>query len=118
MTNGLRSRWTGGLDPWCPSCKWCTETSKHVLLCEEAGRVATLLVTIGLLQTWLVEAGTDPDLGHCLITYAAAQNSKMMEDICHGKPRLREMAKAQDKLGLRRFMEGMILSKLVATQMM
>lgn len=28
------------------------------------------------------------------------------------------MAKAQDKLGLRRFMEGMILSKLVATQMM
>ena len=81
-TNGLHSRWTDGLSPRCPSCKCCMETCSHVVLCNEIGRVETLQMTIGLLQEWLVEVGTDPDLGHCLIEYAAARNSKTMEEIC------------------------------------
>ena len=115
-TNGLRSRWTDGLSSRCPSCKRRTETCAHVIHCNERGRVETLQTMIGLLREWLVEAGTDPDLTSCLIEYAAARNSKTMEDICRSRPRLRDMAKAQDGIGWRRFMEGMIASKLVEVQ--
>ena len=39
-----------------------------------------------------------------------------MTDICHGTVRFREFAKAQDAIGWRRFLEGMITSQLVSMQ--
>ena len=39
-----------------------------------------------------------------------------MTDICHGTARFREFAKAQDAIGWRRFLEGMITSQLVIAQ--
>lgn len=83
-TNGLWSKWADGLDPLCPSCQRCTETSKNVLLCEEAGHVLMLLATIDLVQQWMWDAGNNLELLHCVIQYAAAQSSETMVDICCG----------------------------------
>lgn len=115
-TNGLRARWTEGLSKRCPSCRRRTETSAHVLFCNEAGRVETLLHTIDLLEDWLEESDTDPDLLRCLIRYARSRGEELLEDICIDTPRFRRMARAQDKIGWRRFMEGMITSQLVDLQ--
>lgn len=115
-TNGLRSRWTEGLSKRCPSCRRRTETSAHVLYCNEAGRVETLMKTIDLLEEWLEEADTDPDLLRCLILYARSRGEESMEYICRHVPRFRRMAEMQDKLGWRRFMEGMITEQLIELQ--
>lgn len=115
-TNGLRARWTEGLDPKCPSCQRHKETCSHVLYCEEAGRVDVLLQTIRLLEHWLEEMDTDPALTHCLVKYARSRGDRSLQDICIGFPNLRQMAETQDKIGWRRFMEGMICTKLVEQQ--
>lgn len=115
-TNGLRSRWTEGLSEKCPSCQQRTETSAHVLLCEEAGRVEILYKTIDLLDGWLEEAGTDPDLRSCLVGYAQSRGGESMEYICRDVPRFRQLAAAQDKIGWRRFMEGFVAQKVVDAQ--
>ena len=39
-----------------------------------------------------------------------------MENICTGLPRFRQLAQAQDKIGWRRFMEGMISTHVVEAQ--
>ena len=115
-TNGLRSRWTEGLSKRCPSCRRRTETASHVLYCEEAGRVETLQRTIDLLEDWLIEVGTDVDLRKCLVRYARSRGSEPMENICIGLPRFRQLAQMQDKIGWRRFMEGMISTQVVEAQ--
>ena len=71
-TNVLRSRWTEGLDPRCLSCKCRMEICEHVLYCNEAGCVVTLLLTIEIVQGWIQESGTDPELQFCMMQYAKA----------------------------------------------
>ena len=115
-TNGLRAKWTEGLSKRCPSCRRRTETSAHVLYCNEAGRVETMLKTIDLVDDWLVESDTDPELRDCLIRYARSRGDEPMEYICMGIPRFRRMSLEQDKLGWRRFMEGLIPQSLVDLQ--
>ena len=115
-TNGLRSRWTEGLSKRCPSCRRRTETSAHVLYCDEAGRVDTLLRTIDLLGDWLREVGTDPDLRHCLVQFARSRGNDSLENICQPISRFRQMARVQDKLGWRRFLEGMITQPMIDLQ--
>lgn len=92
------------------------EMSAHVLLYEEAGWVEALMKTIKLLDDWLEEADTDSELRHCLVHYACSRGGEMMEDICRGIPRFHRMAQSQDKIGWRRFMEGMISTHLVELQ--
>lgn len=82
------------------------ETCDQVLLCEEVGRAMMLMATINLVQQWLAEAGMDPDLLHCMVRY---ESSNMMEGTCHGRPRLREMTKAQVSLAGRGLWEEWLL---------
>ena len=79
-----------------------------MLYCEEAGRVETLQQTIDLVEEWMVEVGTDAELRRCLVQYARARGGESMENICIGIPRFRQLAQVQDKIGWRRFMEGII----------
>ena len=116
-TNGLRARWTEGLSKRCPSCRRRTETSAHVLYCNEAGRVETLLRTIEMVDDWLEESDTDPELRVCLIQYARSRGEESMEYICRRVSRFRRMSLEQDKLGWRRFMEGMIPKSLIDLQL-
>ena len=48
-------------DKMCPCCLQEEETTEHILLCEEAGRVNAFLSTADALEHWLKdEEGTDP----------------------------------------------------------
>ena len=113
-TNYLRSKWDRTVKMWCPSCRRCAETAAHVLLCTEAGRVEALQQTIGFLERWLEEVDTEDTLIHCLVSFARGRGYTSMGEICSGlSVRYQLMAEAQDEIGWRRFMEGMISKRLV-----
>ncbi len=97
----------------CPSCMQQCNTCAHVLFCEHAGRVATLYHTVDLLESWLEEAGTEPDLLDCIAEYAYSRGGRTMVEICNGlgEP-FQRMARDQDEISWRRFMEGMICTKM------
>ncbi len=101
--------WVNSINSLCPSCAQVPETCLHILHCNNAGRVDALLKSIDLLDTWLEEVDTDCDLCDCIIEYTKGTGSVWMTDICRGKAqRYASMAREQDKIGLCRFMEGMV----------
>ena len=73
-----------------------------------------LLATITLLDQWLKGNDTDPDLREGIYEYAKGRGEVLMESICleYGYDELYvKIAKAQDSIGWRRFMEGMVSRK-------
>ena len=93
----------------CPSCMVARDTCTHVLFCCHQGRVETLWHTLDLMEKWLEEVETDPDLLDCIVEYAQGRGGRMMAEICTGLgPPYIQMAKEQDGIGWRWFMEGMI----------
>jgi hypothetical protein len=69
LANGSRL-WEQSLCPLCPSCTQVSETYSRILFCNHAGRVDVLMKSIELLESWLVEVETDPDLWDCIVKYA------------------------------------------------
>ena len=116
-TNGWVSKWDLSVDELCPSCRQCPETAEHVLHCNEAGRVETLLLTIDSLELWLEKMDTDPVLADGLVQYARGRGGISMAEICREMDsRYKTMARSQDIIGWRRFMEGMISQHVVERQ--
>ena len=97
----------------CPSCLQERDTCVHVLDCEHSKRVETLRHTINLMEVWLEEANTNPDLLDCIAEYAWARGGQTMMEICAGLgDDYQQMARDQDTIGWQRFMEGMISSHM------
>jgi hypothetical protein len=105
--------------PWdrsyrlCPSCAVEKETCSHILSCKDAGRVETFISSIDLLDQWLDNEDTDPELRMCITEYAHGRGSASMYDICIENDldqSFISMAQEQDSIGWRRFMEGMVCS--------
>ena len=69
------------------------------------------------LELWPKNADTDPDLTESLMEYVWQRGTITMEDATNGTPpRFRQMALSQDKIGWRRFLEGMILAEITTIQ--
>lgn len=116
-TNKARSRFTDGLSPLCPSCTIEDETCAHILTCTEKGRVEALNTSITLLEGWLASSHTEPHLQQALVQYARSRGTRPMEEVCHYMhSSVREFAHAQDQIGWRRFMEGMVASHAALIQ--
>jgi hypothetical protein len=60
------------------------DTCAHVLLCKHSGRVASYHRTMDLLEVWLEESDTDPDLLDCIAEYAYGRGGRTMVEICRG----------------------------------
>jgi hypothetical protein len=72
---------------------------------------------IDLLEHWLVEVDTDPDLWECMVEYAKGQGGVTMMEICRGMDhRYWKVSEEQDAIGWRRFMKGMICRGLQGLQ--
>ncbi len=46
------------------------DTCAHVLHCCHQGKMETLKHTLELMEEWLIEADTEPDLLDCIMEYA------------------------------------------------
>ena len=116
-TNVNLAKYKKGHCKFCPSCEDSLETCHHVLTCPEEGRVEVLMGSIRNMEKWLVEVGKDPVLVDYIVEYARGRGGKSMSDVCARKhQRYRAMARAQDKIGWRRFMEGMVSTELLKLQ--
>jgi hypothetical protein len=97
----------------CPSCMQEWDTCVYILFFHLAGHVETLKHTIDIIEDWIVEAETEPDLLDCIVEYADGWGGRSMTDICKGLgPQYMQMARDQDAIGWRRFMEGIICKQI------
>jgi hypothetical protein len=107
-------------DRWCDKCPCCTihvETTTHVLLCPEAGRVEAFQLGTTALERWLDKADTDLDLTDSIVEYVWRRGTVTMEEaIIDAPPRFRHMALSQDKIGWKQFLEGMIPTEITSIQ--
>ena len=74
-----------------------------------------MLGTIKLLDKWIKANDTDPMLRECIYFFAMNRGNRTMLDIARSlgyDVRYQKMAQAQNKIGWRRFMEGMIAREL------
>jgi hypothetical protein len=116
-TKNLSWRHRDGRGDKCPCCTIHVETASHVLLCPEVGRVEAFQLGTTALERWLGEADTDPDLTDSIVEFVRRRGTvKMEEAIIDAPPRFRHMALLQDKIGWRRFLEGMILTEITSIQ--
>ena len=113
----LSRRHRDGRSDKCPCCTIHVETAAHVLLCPEAGRVEAFQLGATALERWLEMADTDPDLTDSIVEYVRRRGTITMEEaIADAPPRFRHMAVSQDKIGWRRFLEGMISTEITSIQ--
>jgi hypothetical protein len=81
--------------------------------------VEALIHLIDLLKHWLAEVDTDPDFRDCMVEYARGIGGITMMEICRGMDhKYCKVAKEQDAIGWRHFMEGMICLGLRSLQEM
>jgi hypothetical protein len=100
----LRWRHRNGRSSKCPCCTVHLETAKHVILCPEEGRVDVFMRLSELLERWLCDIDTDPELADCIVEYVQGRGQMLMEEIVRGAPeRFKAMGRSQDKIGSRRF---------------
>ena len=116
-TNLYQYKYRPNHDPKCTSCTRCVESCAHVLECQEEVRVETLLGTIDFLDIWMKKIGTDEVLRNCLVRYAKGRGTITIKDIVGDRThRLYPLAQSQDRIGWRRFMEGMISKEITGIQ--
>lgn len=85
-----------------------------MLSCQEEGQVDVLEKSIDLLDDWLIEQNTDEDLRFALIDYARGRGVVTMHNCVRGRnAAFQKMARSQDCIGWRRFMEGMISKEIL-----
>jgi hypothetical protein len=53
----------------CPCCTINVETAEHVLLCPEVGRAEAYRLCTRVLERWLDESDTNPDLSDSIVEY-------------------------------------------------
>jgi len=117
-TKNLTWRHRDGRGDKCPCCTIHVETTAHVLLCQEVGWVEAFQLGTTALERWLDEADTDPDLTDSIVEYVWRWGTITIEEAIIDAPprRFRHMALSQDKIGWRRFLEGMISTEITSIQ--
>ena len=70
------------------------------------------------LEKWLRSVGTDPTLAECIMVFVRSRDAQRFSQCVAGyhDPVLTKMARSQDEIGWRRFMEGMILKEFCKMQ--
>jgi hypothetical protein len=69
------------------------------------------------MDEWLGDADTEPVLHDCLVEYAKGRGGITMSEICYGMGKIyTSMAADQDRIRWRRFMEGMVCTRIRGIQ--
>eukprot|EP00956_Cyclotella_meneghiniana_P010073 scaffold13929_cov79-Cyclotella_meneghiniana.AAC.3 len=99
--------------PTCPFCNQRDETTGHILLCPEEVRVKLLQKYSETLMEWMLDNNLPRDLVYLIIAFIQRRGEESMEDLCFQLPKeYLSYARAQDSIGWRRFMEGMVATEL------
>ena len=100
----------------CPNCGR-TETAAHLCLCPDEGRTKLFLETTNDLEDWMTKHGrTDHEVAFWIPRYIKMRGTKCMSDMGHMSQQMRALARSQDIIGWRNFMEGRISREFLDIQ--
>ena len=85
-------------------------------MCTEAGRVDIFLQKVDLLERWLIDMDTEPTLRDCIVKFCRGRGYRRMAQCAPNTYTCQRMAASQDRIGWRRFMEGMPSRRMVEIQ--
>ncbi len=93
------------------------ETAEHVILCPEEGQVEVFMQSLQALEQWLHDVDMDPELVDCIVEYVQRWGQESMEETVQEMPRrFNVMGQSQDRIGWRKFLEGMISKEITGIQ--
>ena len=97
-----------GKQAWCPNCGR-TETAAHLCLCPSEDRTRLFIESTEELQDWLLQDDkTGRELAYWLPKYILLRGTKNMAEMGCMSPQMTCLAKSQDIIGWKNFMEGRI----------
>ncbi len=88
-----------------------------MILCLKEGQVKVFTQSLLPLERWLYDANTDPELADCIVEYVQRRGQETMKEIVQEAPRrFNAMGQSQDRIGWRKFLEGMISKEITGLQ--
>ena len=97
-----------GKQAWCPNCG-CTETAAHICLCPSEDRTKLFLESTDEVQGWLdKDSKAKGELAYWIPKYILVRGTKNMAELGCMSPQMSCLAKSQDIIGCKNFMEGRI----------
>jgi hypothetical protein len=94
-------------DRGCPCCGEDDETTMHLLLCPDDGMQVTWDMNVDVIEDWLTEVDTEPDIIYCIVQ-ALRPRSPQHVFTAYASPSILAAATAQDRIGWINFVEGKI----------
>jgi hypothetical protein len=82
----LRQRHQDGRSDKCPCCTIHVETAEYLILCPVVGRVEAFMQASQVLEHWLEEGNTDPDLINCIVDYVQSRGTITMALVVQDAP--------------------------------
>lgn len=95
----------------CPSCTTCKETTQHVLLCREIGRVKCVNLMINRISEWMFSVRTVPALADLITTFLHTRGDVPQN---YQLPyQYHSLSQSLQKIGWLHMMEGMVSKELL-----
>ena len=94
----------------CPCCQQEDETTTHLLICPHTGMTSTWLSNVTLLQQWLEEVDTHPDITLCFVQTLETRNPGQLF-MAFSTQACQATAAEQDSIGWQNFTEGKLLKQ-------
>lgn len=101
----LRKEWT---HERCPRCSESPETTEHVLKCQAPAAKATWAKTMAQLETWMIQAKTDPAIQRTILRHLNHWQQSSVGTPGPPVPRLRQALESQLDIGWHNLMEGKV----------
>ena len=105
LVGHMQLRWCFWDHACCPCCQQDDETTTHLLTCPHTGMTTTWLSNVTLLQQWLEDCDTHPDIVFCLIKTLETHNPKQLF-MAFLTPACQAVVEEQDIIGWQNFIEG------------
>lgn len=103
-------------DIGCPNCG-CDEKAEHLCICMDKDRTRLLTEMTSSLEVWLNRGGnTEPQLAYWIPKYVGGRGTIRFQDLGSMSPSVLLLAKEQDEIGWRNFMEGRISKRFCDIQ--
>ena len=100
----------------CPNCGR-TETAAHLCLCPDKDRTRLFLESTEELDIWMDKDNkTNDELAFWIPKYILMRGTKRMSEMGHMSSEMMSLARSQDVIGWRNFMEGRVSREFVDMQ--
>ena len=100
----------------CPNCGM-RETAAHLCVCPDEGRTRLLKEMVSDLEQWMLKNDTtNREIAYWVPKYILFRGTRKFVDLGMMSPHMKELAKSQDIIGWRNFMEGRISKKVYLLQ--